>query len=82
MAIKDVKEVLDRAHDDKLFHDLLLEDPEEALKDYPLSEREREKFKKVTPEKLKTFKLKLDKRYSLDGSESDEDDWWAESVTD
>ena len=82
MAIRDVKEVLDRAHDDPVFHDLLIEKPEEALKDYPLSKEEREKFKKVTSEKLKSFKLKLDKRHSLDGSESDEDDWWAESVTD
>jgi hypothetical protein len=82
MAIKDVKKVLDRAHGDPAFHDLLLKNFEEALKDYSLSEEEREKFKKVSPEQLKLFKLNLDKRHSLDGSESDEDDWWAESVTD
>ena len=82
MAIKDVKEVLDKAHDDLAFRDLLLSNPDEALKDFSLSEKERDRFKSVTAEKLKTFKLRLDNRYSMDGSESDEDDWWAESVTD
>ena len=82
MAVKDVKKVLDRAHEDKGFHDLLLKNPDEALKDYSLTEKEREKFKAVTAKKLSSYKSKLDKRYSLDGSESDEDDWWAESVTD
>tara|TARA_B100000683_G_scaffold259481_1_gene283277 strand:+ start:89 stop:337 length:249 start_codon:yes stop_codon:yes gene_type:complete len=82
MAVKDVKKVLDRAHEDQDFHDLLLKNPDEALKDYSLTEKERERFKTVTSEKLSSYKLKLDKRYSLDGSESDEDDWWAESVTD
>ncbi len=82
MAVKDVKKVLDRAHEDQDFHDLVLKNPDEALKDYSLTEKERERFKTVTSEKLSSYKLKLDKRYSLDGSESDEDDWWAESVTD
>ena len=82
MAVEDVKKVLDRAHEDQDFHDLLLKNPDEALKDYYLTEKERERFKTVTSEKLSSYKLKLDKRYSLDGSESDEDDWWAESVTD
>ncbi|MEC8625137.1 MAG: Os1348 family NHLP clan protein [Bdellovibrionota bacterium] len=82
MAVRDVKKVLDRAHEDQDFHDLLLKNPDEALKDYSLTEKERERFKTVTSEKLSSYKLKLDKRYSLDGSESDEDDWWAESVTD
>ena len=82
MAVKDVKKVLDRAHEDQDFHDLLLKNPDEALKDYSLTEKERERFKTVTSEKLSSYKLKIDKRYSLDGSESDEDDWWAESVTD
>ena len=82
MAVKDVKKVLDRAHENKDFHDLLLKNPDEALKDYSLTEKEREKFKAVTAKKLSSYKSKLDKRYSLDGSESDEDDWWAESVTD
>tara|TARA_B100002051_G_C16333284_1_gene437978 strand:- start:223 stop:471 length:249 start_codon:yes stop_codon:yes gene_type:complete len=82
MAVKDVKKVLDRAHEDKNFHDLLLKNPDEALKDYSLTEKEKEKFKSVTTNKLSLYKSRLDKRYSLDGSESDEDDWWAESVTD
>ena len=82
MAVEDVKKVLDRAHEDKNFHDLLLKSPDEALKDYSLTEKEREKFKFVTSKKLSSYKSRLDQRYSLDGSESDEDDWWAESVTD
>jgi len=82
MAVKDVKKVLDKAHEDQDFHDLLLKNPDEALRGYSLTEKEKEKFKSVTANKLSLYKSRLDKRYSLDGSESDEDDWWAESVTD
>ena len=67
MAVKDVKKVLDRAHEDQDFHDLLLKNPDEALKDYSLTEKERERFKTVTSEKLSSYK---DKNTHKDFSQS------------
>ena len=81
MAMKDVKLVLDRAHKDDTFRKLLLDNPDEALKEFSLSDKEKSKFKGIGQEQLMTFKSQLDKRFSKDGSAGD-DDWWVESVTD
>lgn len=81
MAMKDIKLVLDRAHKDDNFLKLLLDNPDEALKEFSLSDKEKSKFKGIGQEQLMTFKSQLDKRFSKDGSGGD-DDWWVESVTD
>jgi len=82
MAMKDVKLVLDRAHKDDTFRILLLDNPDEALKEFSLSDKEKSKFKGIGQEQLMTFKSQLDKRFSKDGSAGGDDDWWVESVTD
>ena len=82
MAMKDVKLILDKAHKDDEFRKLLLSNPDEALKDFALSDREKEKFHGMGQEQLMAFKSQLDKRFSKDGSSGSDDDWWVESVTD
>ena len=82
MAMKDVKLILDKAHKDDEFRKLLLSNPDEALKDFALSGREKEKFHGMGQEQLMAFKSQLDKRFSKDGSSGSDDDWWVESVTD
>ena len=84
MAIKDVKEILEKAQSDEDFHKLLLDNPDEALKNFNLTEKERSKFKGVTKSQLKAYKSNLEKRFSMDGSfsNSDDEEWWTESVTD
>ncbi|MDC0255780.1 Os1348 family NHLP clan protein [Bacteriovoracales bacterium] len=82
MAMKDVKLVLDKAHKDDNFRKMLLENPDEALRDFSLSDREKSKFKGIGQEQLMAFKSQLDKRFSKDGSAGGDDDWWVESVTD
>ena len=44
MAMKDVKLVLDKAHKDDNFRKMLLENPDEALKDFTLSDKEKSKL--------------------------------------
>ena len=83
MAIKDVMEILEKAHSDESFQKLLLDNPEEAFKSFNLTETEKSKFKGVTKSQLKAYKSNLEKRFSMDGSFSDDDEeWWTESVTD
>ena len=82
MAMKDVKLVLDKAHKDDQFRNLLLSNPDEALKEFSLSDKERDKFNGIGQEQLMAFKSQLDKRFSKDGSSGSDDDWWVESVTD
>ncbi|MDC0254145.1 Os1348 family NHLP clan protein [Bacteriovoracales bacterium] len=84
MAIKDVKEILEKAHNDEDFHKLLLDNPDEALKNFNLTDKEKSKFKGVTKSQLKAYKSNLEKRFSMDGSfsNSDDEEWWTESVTD
>ena len=84
MAIKDVKEILEKAHSDESFQKLLLDNPEEAFKSFNLTEKEKSKFKAVTKSQLKAFKSNLEKRFSMDGSlnSADDEEWWTESVTD
>ena len=82
MAMKDVKLVLDKAHKNDEFRNLLLSNPDEALKEFALSDKEKAKFNGIGQEQLMAFKSQLDKRFSKDGSSNSDDDWWVESVTD
>ena len=49
---------------DDNFRKMLLENPDEALKDFSLSDREKSKFKGIGQEQLMAFKSQLDKRFS------------------
>jgi hypothetical protein len=82
MGIKDVKKILEKAYNEENFQELLLNNPDEALKDFSLTDNERSKFKGVSKSQLKAFKSNMDKRFSKDGSVSEEEDWWTDSVTD
>jgi len=82
MGIKDVKKILEKAYNEEAFQELLLNNPDEALKDFSLTDNERSKFKGVSKSQLKAYKSNIDKRLSKDGSVSEEEDWWTDSVTD
>ena len=82
MGIKDVKKILEKAYNEEAFQELLINNPDEALRDFTLTDNERSKFKEVSKSQLKAYKSNIDKRISKDSSVSEEEDWWTDSVTD
>ena len=78
-----VRSAIHKAVEDDNFKKKLIENPDEVLKSFDLSDDEKAKFKNITPETIAMYKNNLDKRASKAGSGSDEElDWWVESVTD
>ena len=57
-----VSMIVGRAVTDSKFRELLLSNPEEALKDYELTEEEKEALLKIQKEDLEDFSGKLDDR--------------------
>lgn len=84
MPINQIKTILQRARNDNSFREQLLSNPENALKEYQLSEGEMKKFKSLKSEKLSQYITFLEKRYNKEASTNftEEDAWWVESVSD
>lgn len=81
MSLIEVKKVLEEAHKNKKFRDLLMSDPETALKGFSLTNEEKEKFKGVSEKKLASYKNNIENRYSKDSSAA-AGEWWVSSVID
>ena len=85
MSIEGVKKVLYKAMEDEEFKKKLLADPREILKEFDLSDEEKNKFNNISADVIAMYKNNLDQRLSKAGTGEemkDELDWWVDSVTD
>lgn len=62
MSLSGVQAVIGRAATDAEFRKLLMENPEEALQGYDLTEEEKQALTSLDTEKLESFSQSLDER--------------------
>lgn len=76
MSVLELKKIIEKMVEDKVFEEEVFSNPEAALQGYDISGEEREKLLSLDREKIKKIAMDLDKRLSKDES------WWVDSIND
>ena len=76
MSIEEVKKIITKMVEDENFEKEVLNNPEETLSGFDLTDNERSKLASLDSQKLKEISMDLDKRLSKDES------WWVDSIAD
>lgn len=76
MSVEEVKKIITKMIEDESFEKEVLNNPQDALNGFDLTEDEKQKLASLDKEKLKQISMDLDKRLSKDES------WWVDSIAD